>query len=63
MRGSDDQRSALSATVSTEDRIPVDHPIREIRTVVGAALDPVFLDVVPEDGWTEASKPALGAHW
>jgi transposase len=45
MRGSTDPRLAMLTTVSTEELIPVDHPIRRIRAVVDAVLaelDPVF---------------------
>jgi transposase len=44
MRGSTDPQLAM-LTVSTEELIPVDHPIRRIRAVVDAVLaelDPVF---------------------
>src|SRR6188472_3427721 len=45
MRGSSDPQLAMLTSVSTEDLIPVDHPIRRIRVVVDAVLgelDPVF---------------------
>ena len=45
MRGSPDRQLALLSSLSTEDLIPVDHPIRRIRVVVDAVLaelDPVF---------------------
>jgi transposase len=45
MRGSTDPQLAMLTTVSTEELVPVDHPIRRIRVVVDAVLaelDPVF---------------------
>ena len=38
MRGSSDLQLALLTSVSTEDLIPADHPIRKIRVVVDAVL-------------------------
>ena len=37
MRGSSDPQLAMLTSVSTEDLIPPDHPIRKIRVVVDAA--------------------------
>lgn len=45
MRGTPDPQLAMLTTVSTEDLIPADHPIRRIRVVVDAVLaelDPIF---------------------
>ncbi len=45
MRGSTDPQLAMLSSLSTEDLIPADHPIRKIRVVVDAVLaelDPVF---------------------
>ncbi len=45
MRGSTDPQLAMLTSLSTEDLIPVDHPIRKIRVVVDtvlAELAPVF---------------------
>jgi transposase len=45
MRGSTDPQLAMLTTLSTEELVPVDHPIRKIRVVVDAVLaelDPVF---------------------
>ena len=45
MRGTPDPQLAMLTTLSTEDLIPADHPIRRIRVVVDAVLadlDPVF---------------------
>ena len=38
MRGTPDRQLALLSSLSTEDLIPVDHPIRRIRVVVDAVL-------------------------
>ena len=38
MRGSPDPQMAMLTSLSTEDLIPVDHPIRRIRVVVDAVL-------------------------
>ena len=48
MRGSSDPQLAMLTTVSTEDLIPADHPIRKIRVVVDTVLDeldPVFAEM------------------
>jgi transposase len=45
MRGNTDPQLAMLTTLSTEDLIPADHPIRKIRVVVDAVLaelDPIF---------------------
>ena len=38
MRGTPDPQLAMLTTLSTEELIPVDHPIRRIRVVVDAVL-------------------------
>ncbi len=38
MRSKDVQRTAMWTTVSTEDMVPLDHPLRAIRVMVNAAL-------------------------
>ncbi len=53
MRGSSDPQLAMLTTVSTEDLIPADHPIRKIRVVVDtvlAELDPVFAEMYASGG-------------
>lgn len=53
MRGSSDPQLAMLSTVSTEDLIPADHPIRKIRVVVDtvlAELDPVFAEMYASGG-------------
>src|SRR5262245_15474238 len=58
MRGSTDPQLAMLTTVSTEELIPVDHPIRRIRVVVDAVLgelDAVFDEMYAAGG--RASVP------
>ena len=53
MRGSADPQLARLASLSTEDLIPIDHPIRRIRVVVGAVLaelDPIFDEMYATSG-------------
>ena len=53
MRGSNDPQLAMLSTVSTEDLIPADHPIRKIRVMVEAVLaelDPVFDEMYATGG-------------
>ena len=53
MRGSSDPQLAMLSTLSTEDLIPVDHPIRRIRVVVDEVLgelDPVFDEMYATGG-------------
>jgi hypothetical protein len=38
MRGSTDPQLSMLTSLSTEDLIPVDHPIRKIRVVVDEVL-------------------------
>lgn len=44
MRGEDIQQDTLFSTVSPEQRVPKDHPLRPIRAMVNAALDNMSRD-------------------
>src|SRR5256886_3102243 len=39
MRGSDERAGSMFSYVSLEDRVPVDHPLREIRRITDRALE------------------------
>lgn len=62
MRGNSDPQLAMLTTLSTEDLIPVDHPIRKIRVVVDAVLaelDPVFDRMYAAGGRASVPPEAL----
>jgi transposase len=62
MRGSADRQMAMLTTVSTEDLIPADHPIRRIRVVVDevlASLDPTFAKMYSDRGRRSVPPEAL----
>ena len=62
MRGNPDPQLAMLTTLSTEDLIPVDHPIRKIRVVVDAVLaelDPVFESMYAAGGRRSVPPEAL----
>ena len=53
MRGEDRSAESLFSYVRLEERIPVDHPLREIRALVEATLtelSPIFDDLYARDG-------------
>ncbi|HUF98759.1 MAG TPA: transposase [Ilumatobacter sp.] len=53
MRGTPDPQLAMLTSVSTEDLIPAEHPIRKIRVVVDAVLaelDPIFDEMYATSG-------------
>jgi hypothetical protein len=54
MRGSTDPQLAMLTSLSTEELIPAEHPIRRIRVVVDA--------VVAEMGRSNESPPRLRRH-
>src|SRR5712692_11326436 len=57
MRGTPDPQLAMLTTLSPEDLIPVDHPIRRIRKVVDAVL--VELDGEFEVMYARAGRPSV----
>jgi transposase len=62
MRGSSDPQLAMLTTVSTEDLIPVDHPIRRIRVVVDAVLaelDDTFDEMYASSGRSSVPPETL----
>src|SRR5215210_9448590 len=62
MRGSTDPQLAMMTTLSTEELIPADHPIRRIRVVVDAVLaelDPVFAGMYAAGGRASVPPEAL----
>jgi transposase len=62
MRGTPDPQLAMLSTLSTEELIPADHPIRKIRVVVDAVLaelDGVFDMMYASSGRTSVPPEAL----
>jgi transposase len=62
MRGAPDPQMAMLTTVSTEDLIPAEHPIRKIRVVVDTILgelDPVFDRMYATGGRSSVPPEAL----
>jgi transposase len=62
MRGSTDPQLAMLTTLSTEELIPADHPIRKIRVVVDAVLaelDPIFETMYAPSGRRSVPPEAL----
>ena len=57
MRGSPDRQLAMLTTLSTEDLIPADHPIRRIRRVVDAVL--AELDGVFDAMYATGGRPSV----
>ncbi len=60
MRGQQERTGPLCSYVSTEDRIPKGHPLREVRKLAGQALDrlnPSFCRLYPEGG-----RPSIPAE-
>ena len=53
MRGKQERTGPLFSYISTEERIPVSHPLRQVRRLADQALDrlnPTFCKLYPEGG-------------
>lgn len=53
MRGQQERTGPLFSYISTEDRIPASHPLRQVRRLADQALDrlnPTFCQLYPEGG-------------
>ena len=53
MRGQQERTGLLFSYISTEDRIPASHPLRQVRRLADQALDrlnPTFCQLYPEGG-------------
>jgi hypothetical protein len=51
MRGQQERTGPLFSYISTEDRIPASHPLRQVRRLADQALDrlnPTFCQLYPE---------------
>ena len=57
MRGTDEKSGSLFSYVDLEDRIPVKHPLREIRRVVNDAL--TSLDAEFEALYVDFGRPSI----
>jgi len=57
MRGTPDRQLALLSSLSTEDLIPVDHPIRRIRVVVDTVL--AEMDVSFDAMYAKSGRPSV----
>ena len=57
MRGAPDPQLAMLTTLSTEELIPPDHPIRKIHVVVDAVLDE--LDAVFEGMYASSGRTSV----
>src|SRR6202047_3544775 len=57
MRGPDPKQDAVFSYVSPEQRVPADHPLRKIRTLV----DGVLKDMSPQFGklYSEVGRPSI----
>jgi len=53
MRGQQERTGPLFSYISTEERIPASHPLRQVRRLADQALDrlnPTFCQLYPESG-------------
>jgi transposase len=57
MRGPDQKQDAIFSYLSPEERVPTDHPLRQIRTLV----DGVLQDMSPQFGklYSEVGRPSI----
>src|SRR6202453_2175463 len=57
MRGEDGKQSAMYSYVSMEQRIPVEHPVRQIRVLVDRALS--RMDRKLEELYSQVGRPSI----
>jgi transposase len=57
MRGSDDRSAELFSYVSCEERVPADHPLRAIRSIVDEALEVLSADF--EEMYAPQGRPSI----
>jgi transposase len=57
MRGADQKQDAIFSYLPPEERVPTDHPLRKIRTLV----DEMLKDMSPQFGklYSEVGRPSI----
>ncbi len=57
MRGDDQQQSSMFSSVTMEQRVPADHPMRRIRAMADRAL--AKMDAVFDELYSETGRPSI----